>query len=269
MEIGRKLGSQEVGKWHEFLSFQNGKICLHMKTHQIFGTKQIPNTSYEMCFFRKATVTVFFKKSMNAKFFCLTPESTPELSKCVADPHCLWVKFCKSSPNFRGWKINKQQILNLPSQHVIHSSNFNCLCGPGISRSYQDLTCFIHGTWNQTSTGDKGVGFHETREKKRSMLYSSILHSRNWNYTRSKTYSIHSGKHGNGYFEPFEDYVLPIIENIFHCYLSLPEGTSTINHPCLLKYLPLLWHRHLFKCWHCWPNKIGRLLCSKAMPKRK
>jgi len=32
--------------------------------------------------------------------------------------------------------------------------------------------------------------------------------------------------------------VLPIIENIFHCYLSLPVGTSTINHPCLLKYLP-------------------------------
>lgn len=98
--------------------------------------------------------------------FCLTPESTPELSKCVTDPHCLWVKFCKSSPNFQGWRINKQQILNLPSQHVIHSSNFNCLLGPGISRSYQDLTCLIHGTWNQTSTGDKGVGFHETRKKK-------------------------------------------------------------------------------------------------------
>lgn len=52
MEIGRKLGSQEVGKWHEFLSFQNGKICLHNKnpSNRWHKTNIYP-TQVTKCFF--------------------------------------------------------------------------------------------------------------------------------------------------------------------------------------------------------------------------
>lgn len=134
-----------------------------------------------------------------------------------------------------------------------------------VSPDNQDLTCLFMEPGTKLQQGIK-VCVHETR-KKRSMLYSSILHSRNWNYTRSKTYSIHSSKHGNGLLKTMCFLLLKTYSIAILVYQWVLQP-STI-HVCWNIYLPLLWHRHLFKCWHCWPNKIGRLLCSKAMPKRK